>query len=861
MASPAIAQVPVQQALRKADDFIPRAQSRSVSVLSSIRGGQEEDISSVMMRGATDLRNAKHEIEEQRREIAYLHAQVEAARKQKDELTHRLKSVKEAAKQSLQTSSKSLEALRTSVHELKTRSENSFTIVSDARSSLTDVQELRATVAASLRSLEPYLEGGEEWARSKETKSAISDLTLECSKSQQVADLLRDRLQSVGGELIEAKNRVAELEMAQTEDRAALSRANTAITRTTEEVSSLAACIKKQQGELYDTLAVAAESEAKLGTANRRIKELQQLLESQDDELQTLRGIRHEVTRLQEIVAEKEAYIGKLEDAQKEIPKLRSALNDMQAQIAELTSLDGSKDAAIADREARNQQLADEVRRQNNEIRTLYENIGTSKAHEDAARSDVRTARGEKAALMERLDGVEATLVRAREEMEARATRLLEASLQYQSLEERFEDQSVTLRITREAAGDAQERLQAAEALHAKQFTETTAKLEQEIAVLREQKLGLQATIDGMTTAVKRQEQTFEILRGEHADRIKELGEMHETRLKQEEKHIQELTENLVDARGRISSSEANCTRLEDEICDLRSQLREAQLPSPDAEAELRALRTRVATLEATDMRNTLRARTIESRYRTGDLNDEEKAFINTLVRTSQAVHEQELVANRNELRRRDNALKEMRAKVHLLESTLSKQLNASKAKPASPTVGARSMIDPTAWMSSGQSSSPAHAPDRDGQTDVDVTITAKASTVQHGAHEALSSDQEGVIRGVQPPDLVHVSNAFILKTTTPAGTSAADLIQKPKFSKLATDCSDEIADFDDTAPRKSSPLSSLGKRDKASSPPKNDDSQVARKPVKRPRTAARKAEALGQNGSPKNIGAKKVSK
>ena len=39
--------------------------SRSASVVSSIVGRQDEDISSIMMRGATDLRNAKYEIEEQ----------------------------------------------------------------------------------------------------------------------------------------------------------------------------------------------------------------------------------------------------------------------------------------------------------------------------------------------------------------------------------------------------------------------------------------------------------------------------------------------------------------------------------------------------------------------------------------------------------------------------------------------------------------------------------------------------------------------------------------------------------------------------------------------------------------------------
>ncbi len=46
------------------DQLAPRAHSRSASVLSSVHGRPEDDISSIMMRGATDLRNAKFEVEE-----------------------------------------------------------------------------------------------------------------------------------------------------------------------------------------------------------------------------------------------------------------------------------------------------------------------------------------------------------------------------------------------------------------------------------------------------------------------------------------------------------------------------------------------------------------------------------------------------------------------------------------------------------------------------------------------------------------------------------------------------------------------------------------------------------------------------
>lgn len=56
----------VHQAYR--EDAHATGRSRSASVVSSVFGrqaGQDDDISAIMMRGATDIRNAKYEIEEQ----------------------------------------------------------------------------------------------------------------------------------------------------------------------------------------------------------------------------------------------------------------------------------------------------------------------------------------------------------------------------------------------------------------------------------------------------------------------------------------------------------------------------------------------------------------------------------------------------------------------------------------------------------------------------------------------------------------------------------------------------------------------------------------------------------------------------
>lgn len=56
------------------DQVAPPAHSRSASVLSPVRGRPEDDISSIMMRGATDLRNAKFEVEESVRLRCVSHA-------------------------------------------------------------------------------------------------------------------------------------------------------------------------------------------------------------------------------------------------------------------------------------------------------------------------------------------------------------------------------------------------------------------------------------------------------------------------------------------------------------------------------------------------------------------------------------------------------------------------------------------------------------------------------------------------------------------------------------------------------------------------------------------------------------------
>ncbi|CDO71265.1 hypothetical protein BN946_scf184908.g22 [Trametes cinnabarina] len=428
----------------------------------------------------------------------------------------------------------------------------------------------------------------------------------------------------------------------------------------------------------------------------------------------------------------------------------------------------------------------------------------------------------EKAALIQKVDELACTLTQVRVELQTRSEQLQESNARYQT-----------------------------------RVAEITGKYQQDLAVLQERNLALQRVIDLLETALKREETALQVLREEHSAHLQELDAAHAARAKEQDKNAQQLISELTDSRNRIKSSEDFVQQREAELRDLRNQLAVAQLPSPETEAELRDLRAQLTALEAADMRNTLRAKTIESRYRTGDLNEEEKTFINSLIRTSQAIHERELVASRNELRRRDNLLKEMRAKVHMLESTLARHLNAPTTKPALPMAGNHpSLIDPSAWMSSGQSSSPPRPLDGDERPSVDVAAQEPAVSVANliDTHEAAAPHRAGAAHDIaagisarSSDALAHAPKHMPTVADVPPSHPA-----KPKFSRLATDCSDEILDFDDEHKgRKTSPPTSLHKRNKPSSPHEEADVHNLTRPLKRVRTTtARKTETADRNAS-----------
>ncbi|CCM03174.1 uncharacterized protein FIBRA_05296 [Fibroporia radiculosa] len=837
-------------------DVVQPSCSRSASVVSSVLTRQDEDISSIMMRGATDLRNAKFEVEEQRRDIEFLQSQIESLKCEKEDALKRLQGIKHAAKQSLETTSKSLE---TTMNELKAQSQSSFEFVIQSRQSLPNVQDLRETIANAMKSIEPLLDEGGRLAQASTTRNIIDNLELEREKSQQVADILRDRLQSVGAELVDAKCRITELEGGQLADRQALFASTDSINTASQQFSALAERLEKQQRDMYEILATAADAEAKLVAATEQVAHLKAIIVEKDDRLRALEDVQRENLHMSSELANHETRISSLALTAQELDTTRSTLRERETRIRVLESSVGIKDEVISDMKTRFSVLETRISENLAVISGLEADLRDHQNRQTLAREQCNESVIHIGKLQEELQELQGKLERMHHERKICDEKLQQANSRCQTLEERFEDQSVTLKITRESNGDLQERLLAAEATHARELEATRAELSCEIILLKEQKATSQDKIRDLERQLTAQDARAGTLKDAYEDKLKEQSNTYAVLKEAEEKRATRIDSELERSRSAAETLQDRLTLATTELIDLRCQLNLAQTASQSQLEQISVLQSNIQDMERATRALSDRAKTIDVRYKKGDLDEDEKTFIQSLIQTSQAIHEKELVAKGNELRRRDNIIKDLRSKVHLLESTLAKHLQ-SQAKTKSvtfvPTTTAaleqKSMIDPTTWKSSDASSSPltSQAPDRDEpSTNVDpVTSNKSMPTALPLVGRTTAAIRMITDRTLPVPFRPEESQVVPASSDTPSAAHQPSPLEEPSdrffFRALARDSSDDIIDFEDP-PASTLPLAAaLGKRIKASPPPVSVEPKVANpKPPKRARTSIHKPE------------------
>lgn len=175
-------------------------------------------------------------------------------------------------------------------------------------------------------------------------------------------------------------------------------------------------------------------------------------------------------------------------------------------------------------------------------------------------------------------------------------------------MQERFDDLSVTLTVTKEALGDAQERLHSTE----RQAGEIVA----DITHLREQKGLLEAKLQNALRETDAKTEDLMALRME----VSHKEGVSETLLSEEKQRADEARGQNLEMKSRIESLLAELDQKNHRIQDMERRLAEAGAPCTKHEQEVAVLTSRVSELEATKNELFTRATTITKRYARNDL-------------------------------------------------------------------------------------------------------------------------------------------------------------------------------------------------------------------------------------------------
>ncbi|KAG2364316.1 hypothetical protein BDR07DRAFT_803649 [Suillus spraguei] len=220
------------------------------------------------------------------RQNTELSCQVSDASHQNSELSRRITQLKLTTKEAIDRANRSCVELRDSYEALRIQFQASSTLVNDARKTMESLEELRD---AARTGLQVFLDDTGHLPNVGQTRAVVNELQGELTRTQQVADLLREKLQNMGSELIDTRARVAELEEHFGNDRKLIASTTSDLERTSERIVDMAEYLKLQKHETIDTLSKLMQAEDRLAHSQSRLQERDAMVDSMRQEMESMR--------------------------------------------------------------------------------------------------------------------------------------------------------------------------------------------------------------------------------------------------------------------------------------------------------------------------------------------------------------------------------------------------------------------------------------------------------------------------------------------------------------------------------------------------------------------------------------------
>ncbi|KAI6096903.1 hypothetical protein EDD16DRAFT_1732807 [Pisolithus croceorrhizus] len=601
----------------------------------------EEDL---LLTITTKYRQAQREILKQRE----INADLEAQLTKRNEENTALSVCVAAQRQTLHKLKENYSDLKTEVENLKAVSTSSTSFLTEARQMMHGLADLRDEAQLGLRGLESVFDESGMLILSSETRTTVEELRSELSKTQQVTDLLRDRLHSMASELAEARSRVLELESLVAGDVRSVESITLQLQHSTKHISELVGYLHEQRNEsartaaevyemqqqLSHATARVKEAESELASTTRRFIECQETAEDQKVQLQFLRNTAAFQERsVKDLEARAEKAIEDLHQAlgrSRELEVRLDAAKDLEKNLLEQNQL------ILSERDVTNQTL-----------RTMQHQIDEAHARELSLSRQLSKITAE-------LDIVVAKDKDLEQEAESYRRKHAESSVALKELHKQFDDQSIAL-------GSLQERLHSAEM----RTSEVTSELKSEIVRLREQKGSLESRLD---TALREKHAKTETLMALRTEAARKEGAV-ETLLHEEKQRADEARRQVLEMESKVQS-------LHQELDQKNKRVRDMERCIAEHEEEVAKLTSRVTELVAMEQVLSSRATTITQRYTRNDLNDDEKILVTTLMQKARALHDREIVEKNNEIKRRDNLIKQCEARISQLEENLARRIH-----------------------------------------------------------------------------------------------------------------------------------------------------------------------------------------
>ncbi|KII86081.1 hypothetical protein PLICRDRAFT_44542 [Plicaturopsis crispa FD-325 SS-3] len=753
---------------------------------------QDANMSALILRQSTaDLTHARNEAAGYKRALSVQQAAGLADKAKIDVLEKRCEAIKDRTILAIKTSGDKMEDMKVRMKALKADSVRAFAIAEAARKAMEEHMQVIEDARSAHATLAPMLDNNGEYTGAAATKALIDELQAECQRTQDVGDILRGKLETCGADLIDARARVRELEATFAAGGRSIDVGAAVFTQSSLILSEAQDIQRKQGKETVDALVGAAEAHAKLLKANERIAELMKTVSSKNTQLEEARTWQDANADLRAQVKERDLRLVMLASTREEVAASTNAMNEQNLKLCSTEAALAACELDVVRLQGKLEKAATDAENASAALKDAEEQSRRSVAREHAAEIQHKIVLTEKQGLEKTIENLGTELCNAKKSLAEIGDKLQVSETQRQVLQQRLEDQTVTLRITREESGDLQERLVLAETTHATQLADA-----------RNESLRFQDKYEAGVS----------------------LSEGMQREIKTGEKRAAQAAEELAKAGNTVQNLRDRISALENMLKDATAKRAPKSTPPvvaayPDLRGEVEGLKIELSQLNAEREELATRTATLQERYEKNQLDGNEKAFANSLIALTQSINEQDSVSKANELRRRDNTIKVLQQKIVALESTIARHLsNQAKERAAAGMAPARpSIVDTADWI---VPSSPLNG-------------SQKHAARQHAAPPAIA-----------PP----VSNAQVT-SARPLAATAQDLrgatTTRATFARLASDLSDDIED----EPLMSR-VTNLGKRGRDRMSPTKGMEDDAEKPSRRQRAAAHAPLAQAESSS-----------